>query len=105
MSPLKPIDDRRISEMRNLGPACEADLHAAGISTAQELIDIGVETAFIKLLHGRIARGLSTHGCNAAYLYALYGAIHDCDWREVPEAKKVEFKKWTAEIRATGIFG
>lgn len=101
----KPADRRRISEMRNLGPACEEDLNAAGIFTAQELIDTGVETAFIKLLQCRVARGLSTHGCNAAYLYALYGAVHDCDWREVPEAKKVEFKKWTAEIRAAGTFG
>lgn len=104
MSPRKRNDNRRISEMRNLGPACEQDLNAAGIFTAQELIDMGVEAAFIKLLQGRVARGLSTHGCNAAYLYALYGAVHDCDWRAVPEAKKTEFKKWTAEIRAAGTF-
>lgn len=97
-------DNRRISQMRNLGPACEQDLNAAGILIAQDLIDAGIEAAFIRLLQGRVARGLSTHGCNAVYLYALHGAIHDCDWRDVPEAKKSEYKKWTAEIRAAGTF-
>jgi DNA transformation protein and related proteins len=100
----KNTDERRISQMRNLGPACEEDLNAVGIYTAQDLIDTGIEAAFIKLLQGRVARGLPTHGCNAAYLYALHGALHDCDWRDVPETKKVEYKKWTAEIRAAGTF-
>jgi len=36
---------------------------------------------------------------NAAYLYALYGAVHNLDWREVPEAKKNQFKKFTAQLR------
>jgi DNA transformation protein len=97
-------DTRRISEMRNLGPACESDLNAVGIDTAQDLLDVGIEAAFIRLLQGRVARGLSTHGCNAAYLYALHGAVHNCDWRDVPETKKNEYKKWTAEIRAAGTF-
>ena len=90
--------------MRNLGPACERDLNAVGIDTAQDLLDTGIEVAFIKLLQGRVARGLSTNGCNAAYLYALYGAVHEMDWREIPYAKQVEFKKWTAEIRDSGSF-
>jgi hypothetical protein len=100
----KTTDNRKISEMRNLGPACEVDLNAVGIFTAQDLQDVGIELAFLKLLQGRVARGLSTHGCNAAYLYALYGAIHDCDWRDVPESEKAKFKNWTAEIRAAGTF-
>lgn len=91
----KPRDPRKISELRNLGPACEADLNAVGIFTAQDLFDVGHEVAFIKLLQGRVAWGLKTHGCNAAYLYSLYGAIHDLDWRDVPVAKKNQFKKWT----------
>ena len=36
---------------------------------------------------------------NACYLYALWGAIHDCDWRLVPDDKKEEFKKLTASLR------
>ena len=103
MKTKKPPDTRKISEMRNLGPACERDLNAVGICTAQDLLDIGVEGAFLALLQGRIARGLNVYGCNAGYLYALYGAIHDVDWREVPERKKAQFKKWTAEMRDAGV--
>ena len=95
-------DDRRISEMRNLGPACEQDLNAAGITTAGELRALGAEEAFVKMLLARKDQGRSTKCCNASYLYALYGAIHDVDWRKVPEAQKIEFKKLTTEMRQSG---
>jgi len=104
MAKSKPQDNRRISEMRNLGPACEHDLNEAGIKTAQQLLDLGAVDAFVKMLTVRKAEGRSTKCCNAAYLYALYGAIHDIDWRELPDAKKTEFKQLTAEMRESGQF-
>lgn len=97
-------DARKISEMRNLGPACEQDLNAVGILTAQDLIELGPEGAFIKLLQGRVKRGVGAKCCNAAYLYAIYGAIHNVDWREIPEKKKTEFKQFTADLRDAGTF-
>ena len=90
--------------MRNLGPACENDLTAVGIYTAQDLIDLGAEAAFIKLLAGHRKQGRSAKCCNAAYLYALYGAIVDKDWRKIPERKKREFRKLTADLRESGQF-
>jgi DNA transformation protein and related proteins len=104
MAARKKPDTRRIAEMRNLGPACERDLNAVGIFTAQDVLDIGIEGTFIKLLQGRVARGLSTFGCNAACLYALYGALHDIDWRKIPGAKKAAFRKLSAELRESGTF-
>ena len=98
------MDDRRISEMRNLGPKCEQDLNAVGVFTADELKDLGVEGAFLKMLAGRRAAGRSAACCNAAYLYALYGAIHDMDWRDTPDEKKREFKAFAAEVRESGQF-
>lgn len=88
--------------MRNLGPACERDLNAAGIYTAEELISLGEEVAFLRMLEGRLKIGRSAKCCNAAYLYALYGAIHDVDWRDLPAKKMAEFKKLTADLRASG---
>ena len=102
MARKKQRDERRVSEMRNLGPNCERDLNAVGVFTAQDLIELGPEVAFIKLLQGRLQRGSSVKCCNAAYLYAIYGAIHDVDWREIPEKKKVQFKELTAELRNSG---
>lgn len=98
-------DDRRISEMRNLGPACERDLNAVGIYTGDDLISLGEETAFLKMLEGRRRIGRSAKCCNAAYLYALYGAINDIDWRDIPTKKMTEFKALTAELRASGEYG
>lgn len=104
MARQKQRDERRISEMRNLGPNCERDLNAVGVFIAQDLIELGPETAFLKLLQGRSKRGSSVKCCNAAYLYSLYGAIHDIDWRAIPEKKKSQFKEMTAELRNSGAF-
>ena len=90
--------------MRNLGPACERDLSAAGIHTAEDLKSIGEEAAFLEMLEARRREGRSGKCCNAAYLYALYGAIHDVDWRDIPEKKKESFKRLAAEIRASRRF-
>jgi hypothetical protein len=101
----KHIDDRRISELRNLGPACERDLNDAGIFTAQQLKVLGPEDAFIQMLAARKDRGCAAKCCNAAYLYALYGAIHDTDWRDTPTQKKAQFKAFAANVRESGQFG
>ena len=93
-----------IHQLRNLGPACERDLVAAGITSAQQLKELGAEEAFLQMLIARKQSGRSTKCCNAAYLYALYGAIHDIDWRELPEDLKIQFKDFTAELRASGQF-
>jgi DNA transformation protein len=101
----KKQDERTISQLRNLGPVCEQELNAAGIFTFKELKALGAEAAFLCVMETRKKNGLSAKCCNATYLYALYGAIHDIDWREVPEKKKLEFKQVTAELRASGRFG
>ena len=100
----KTKDTRLISEMRNLGPACEKDFEAIGITKASQLIELGPKDAFVKMLIGRVKSGRSAKCCNAAYLYAIYGAIHDIDWRALPEEKKSEFKAFAAELRASGQF-
>ncbi|MEM7474306.1 MAG: TfoX/Sxy family DNA transformation protein [Planctomycetota bacterium] len=93
------LDERCISEMRNLGPCCERDLSAVGITTAANLKQIGVEEAFRQLLIGRRQRGLEVTCCNAAYLYALHGAVYDLDWRELPEDLEQRYKDFAAEMR------
>lgn len=97
-------DNRRLSEMKNLGPACEADLNAAGIHTAGQLIQLGPEEAFIRMMIARKKNGQGTKCCNAAYLYALHGAINDIDWRELSEETKANYKHLAAEMRESGPF-
>ena len=57
------------------------------------------------MLEGRLKLGRSAKCCNALYMYSFYGAIHDTDWREVPEKKKIQFKKYTEKLRKSGQFG
>lgn len=104
MAKKKKQDDRKISEMRNLGPACESDLRAIGITKASQIIELGSEESFIRMLLGRQKIGRSAKCCNALYLYALYGAIHDIDWRKIPEKKKTKFKALAKELRESGQF-
>lgn len=88
--------------MRNLGPAVEKDLLAAGVCSADDILRLGVVKTFLKMLDGRAKLGRSTKCCNALYLYSIYGAIHDIDWRDVPSAKKNEFKLYTKKLRKSG---
>ena len=87
--------------MRNLGPSCERDFNAVGITRASQIVELGTEAAFLKMLIGKRKGGRAIQSCNAAYLYAIYGAIHDLDWRDIPETKKNEFKEMTAQLRAS----
>ena len=104
MGKKKKRDERKISEMRNLGPACESDFRAIGITKAYQIIQLGSEGSFIRMLVGRQKVGRSASCCNALYLYALYGAIHDIDWRKIPENKKTKFKAFAKELRESGRF-
>jgi len=97
------MHNKKISELRNLGPACERDLNAVGIYTLADIEEHGVVGTFLQMMQGRrqLAKKQGRKGgnCfNAAYLYALYGAVHDIDWA-LPEAKKKEFKKLTQQLR------
>lgn len=96
------LDQRRISEMRNLGPACEKDFAAVNITTAKDLIKLGSKKAFLKMLDGRIKIGRSAKCCNAMYLYAIEGAIQDIPWQDLPNYQKQEFKEFAKELRDSG---
>ena len=99
---LKNNSKLKVSEMRNLGPAVEKDLNAAGIYFADEVIKLGPEKAFLKMLEGRMKIGRSAKCCNALYLYSFFGAIHDLDWRNIPEKKKAEFITYAKKLRDSG---
>ncbi len=94
------MDEKPIRELRNLGPACERDLNAVGIYTLADIKQHGIEGTFLQMMQGRRNRNKGGKCFNAAYLYALYGAVHDLDWRKIPEAKKNQFKKLTTQLRS-----
>lgn len=89
------VEARLQQKLKNIGPEMAAKLVAAGISSPEQLRQLGAKKAFMELYkNGQFCGKFS-----AAYLYALEGAIRDCDWREIPEDLKLEFKQYTAELR------
>ena len=95
----KPKNDTPILELRNLGPACQEQLAEIGVHTAGDIRKLGVKDTFELMMRTRMQNGKGGSCFNATYLYALYGAVNDLDWREVPEKKKDEFKTFTKRLR------
>ena len=83
-------------QLRNVGPKLAAKLIAAGIDSPEKLRQIGAKKAFEKMYPAGDAYG----DFNAAYLYALEGAIRDCDWLEIPEKIKHEYKKFAQNLQS-----
>ncbi len=77
-------------QLRNVGPTLAEKLIEARIDTPEKLRKIGAKKAFEKMY----ATGDSYGDFNAAYLYALEGAIRDCDWLEIPDEIKQEYKEY-----------
>ena len=89
-------EEKLQKELKNIGPAMAKKLVKAGIDSPQKLKKIGAKKAFLKLYE----KGQFCSKYNAAYLYALEGAIRDCDWRAIPKSSKKEYKEFTEKLRS-----
>lgn len=83
-------------QLRNVGPKLAEKLVAAGIDSPEKLRQMGAKEAFKKMYPG----GDSYGDFNAAYLYALEGAIRGCDWLDIPDRIKEEYKQYAQELQA-----
>ena len=83
-------------QLRNVGPKLAAKLIEARIDSPEKLRRLGAKRAFEKMY----AAGDSYGDFNAAYLYALEGAIRNCDWLEIPEEIKLEYKAYTQSLQS-----
>lgn len=95
MSTGKEVKDLA-KQLRNVGPKLAARLVEAGIDSPEKLRRMGAKKAFEKMY----ADGDSYGDFNAAYLYALEGAIRDCDWLEIPQKIKQEYKEYAQNLQA-----
>lgn len=79
--------EKRLSEMRNLGPVSERQLIEADICTPEDLRALGAVAAWqqLRFVFGRrISRN---------FLYAIEGALRGCDWRQLPADVKTELNR------------
>ncbi len=79
------------NQLRNVGPIMAKKLIQANINTPKQLREMGAKKAYLHI-HGS---GGFCGKFHAAYLYALEGAICNCDWRDISQEKKEDFKAFT----------
>ena len=70
-------------KMRNIGPKSAAWLRQVGLRSLDEIAAIGTVEAFMKVRRAGFKPSLNL-------LYALEGAILDCHWQEVADARRSE---------------
>jgi len=70
-------------KMRNIGPKSAAWLRQVGLRSLEEIATIGTVEAFMKVRRAGFKPSLNL-------LYALEGAILDCHWQDVPDARRIE---------------
>jgi len=71
------------TKLRNIGPKSAAWLRQVGLRTPEELTAIGAVGAFVKVRRAGFKPSLNL-------LYSLEGALQDCHWQELPEARRTE---------------
>ena len=70
-------------KLRNIGPKSAAWLRQVGLRTREDLVEAGTVGAFMKVRRAGFKPSLNL-------LYALEGALQDCHWQDVPDARRVE---------------
>ena len=71
------------TKMRNIGPKSAAWLRQVGLRSLEDIAAIGTVDAFMKVRRAGFKPSLNL-------LYALEGALQNCHWQEVPEARRSE---------------
>ena len=95
MSKEKVVKDLA-KQLRNVGPKLVAKLVDVRIDSPEKLRRLGAKRAFEKMYDA----GDSYGDYNAAYLYALEGAIRNCDWLEIPDKIKLEYKEYAQSLQS-----
>ncbi|MFT3807718.1 TfoX/Sxy family protein [Arenimonas sp.] len=71
------------AKLRNIGPKSMAWLRQTGIRTLEDLQGVGALAAYVRIKRAGFKPSLNL-------LYALEGALLDCHWQEIPEARRNE---------------
>jgi hypothetical protein len=84
------LANSELDVLLNLGPKSSGWLADIGIQTRQDLVAMGIVPAYCLLK----AQG---YPVSLNLLYALYGALHDMPWNQVPPKVKTSLQ---AEVEA-----
>lgn len=90
-----PAGPSRLRDLRNLGPASERMLVAAGITTPGELDRLGSLEAYLRAIAAGGHRSLN-------FLWSLDAALLDVDWRDLPPERKSLLRSQVAQEGPAG---
>jgi DNA transformation protein len=71
-----------LSSLRNIGPQSARSLEAVGVHTAEQLFDIGVVDAYLRV------KAAYPERVSLNMLFALQGALMDLPWYQLPPEVK-----------------
>jgi DNA-3-methyladenine glycosylase I len=85
-----PKQKPAISPLHNLGPTSTRWLNAIGVHTRRDLEKLGAVDAYAIL---------KANGYNASLnlVYAIEGALRDCDWKKLPVKRKAQLNAAAAD--------
>jgi DNA transformation protein len=78
---------RKLTDLKNIGKATEEMLFEIDITSAEDLREMGEIEAYLRLKF-RFPKDV-----NLLMLYALYGALHDIAFNQIPSDIKTRLKK------------
>ena len=84
----------KVSTIRNLGPAIEDAFAAIGLTSAQDLRDLGADRAYAKLLN-------AGHRPHFIAYYALVMGLQGRPWNDCRGAEKVALRQRFDKLVAT----
>ena len=70
-------------KLRNIGPKSMAWLRQTGVRSLDDLKGVGALAAYVRVKRAGFRPSLNL-------LYALEGAILDCHWQDIPEARRAQ---------------
>lgn len=71
------------AKLRNIGPKSMAWLRQTGVRSLEDLKAVGSLAAYVRVKRAGFRPSLNL-------LYALEGAILDCHWQDIPDARRAE---------------
>ncbi len=94
--PISPSGSAPVSTIRNLGPASDASFARAGITSAQQLHDLGADAAYAKLL----ACGSQPHFIG---YYALVMGLQGRPWNDCKGDEKKALRRQFDRLKAENL--
>jgi len=85
-----------LTALKNIGKEMERKLKSVGITTAEELKDVGSKEAFLTL------KSRYSNLC-LVHLYTLEGAVCDVEYNKLPENVKQNLKNFSESSKSSGM--